>query len=557
MIILLFVLVFALIGAPVFAVMAGTTELAWLLHENEELRFVRFLAPDVLDERFAGSPILVTVPLFTFIGYVMAESKTPDRIVRASNAFFGWMPGGLAIVCIFASAFFTTLTGGSAVTIVAIGGLLYPALRKRGYGEDYSLGLVMTGGSLGLLLPPSLPILVYSLVAGIDFTKAFKAGVIPGMLVIALLGIHAAYIGLKSKIPLARPDFREMGSAMWMMKWELGIPVLILGGLMTGLTGIDEVAALAALYVWVIEVYVYKDLTSKDFPRIAKHSMALAGAVLLIMSMAMALTNFIISEQIPSKIFEWVTSMGVTERWHFLITLNVFLYIQGMVMDGFSAILVAVPLLIPFAAKFGLSPFHLAMMFLLNLEIAYLSPPLGQNLFVASFRFNRPMISLYRIAVPFIGILLIGLVMLMTMPSLSTVAVEGDIALTRAKAARYNEPPREAWMMECVQEDRNNPLPCTEADRDKFGRGTDIGLQHQLDEEQPEEEESEEETDELDELEAELLGEGGASGDGEEDSLEDLEKELMGEGGSGGDSEGSDDSEGDSLEDLERELMEE
>ncbi len=499
MAILFFVLIFALIGAPVFAVMAGVTELSWLLHDNEELRFVRFLAPDVLDERFAGSPILVTVPLFTFIGYMMAEAKTPHRIVRASNAFFGWMPGGLAIVCIFASAFFTTLTGGSAVTIVAIGGLLYPALRERGYSEPYALGLVMTGGSLGLLLPPSLPILVYSLVAGIDFTKAFKAGIIPGMLVIALLGIHAAYVGIKSKIPLTRPELGEMRSALWLMKWELAIPVIILGGLMTGLTGIDEISAVAALYVFVIETFVYKDLKLKDFPRIARNSMALAGAVLLIMSMAMALTNFIISEQIPQKIFEWVTGMGVTKRWQFLITLNVFLYIQGMVMDGFSAILVAVPLLIPFAANFELSPFHMAMMFLLNLEIAYLSPPLGQNLFVASFRFNRPMLSLYKIAMGFIGILLIGLVLLMTIPWLSTVAVQGDIEKARSFAARFNEPPREAWLMECVQEDRNNPLPCREEDRAKFGRGEDIGLKQQPDEPEEKPEEKAGEPDEPDE----------------------------------------------------------
>ena len=526
MIIFLFVLIFALIGAPVFAVMAGTTELAWMLHPDESMRHVRFLAPDVLDERFAGSPILVTVPLFTFIGYTMAESRTPERIVRASNAFFGWMPGGLAIVCIFASAFFTTLTGGSAVTIVAIGALLYPALVQRGYPKDYSLGLVMTGGSLGLLLPPSLPILVYSLVAGIDFTKAFKAGIIPGLLIIALLGVHAAYIGIKAKIPRTRPEPKEMGSSLWYLKWELFIPILILGGLATGLTDIDESAAVAALYVLLIEIYIYKDLTWKDFPRIARNSIALAGAILLIMAMAMALTNYIINEQIPAKIFAWVTSMGVKETWQFLITLNIFLYIQGMVMDGFSAILVAVPLLIPFAAEFGLSPFHLAMMFLLNLEIAYLSPPLGQNLFVTSFRFNKPMIQLYRIAIPFIGILIVGLIMLMTIPKLSTVAVEGDIARAKAKAAEFGEPPRDAWLMECVQEDRNNPLPCTKEDKDKWGHGKEInvpvpGTDEPLEEDEPKEDEILSE----DELLEKMLGEGeddAPEGEDGEPSLEDL-----------------------------------
>ncbi len=464
----LFVFVFALIGAPVFAVMAGVTELAWLTHENPGQQFVRFLAPDVLDERFAGSPILVTVPLFTFIGYVLAESNTPKRLVRASNALLGWLPGGLAMVCILASAFFTTLTGGSAVTIVAIGGLLYPALRQQGYPERFSLGLVMTGGSLGLLLPPSLPILVYSLVAGIDFTKAFKAGIIPGVLVMALLAVYSFYVGIKAKVPRTQFDLGELFVAGWKIKWELFIPVLILGGLFTGTADIDEIAAVAALYVVIIEVFVYKDLKVKSFPLIIRNSMALAGAILLIMAFAMSLTNFIISEEIPAKIFRAVTDFGVTETWQFLITLNIFLYIQGMFMDGFSSILVAVPLLIPFAAMFGLSPFHLAMMFLLNLEIAYLSPPLGQNLFVASFRFNRPMIQLYRTAIPFLGLLIVGLILVMTIPWLSTVAVKGDIENARALAAKNDEAPTEAWLMECVQEDRNNPLPCNEAEKKKY-----------------------------------------------------------------------------------------
>ena len=514
MIIFLFVLIFALLGAPVFAIMAGATQLAWFTHAEEGQRFMRFLAPDVLDERFVGSPIMVTVPLFTFIGYTMAESRTPERIVRASNAFFGWMPGGLAIVCIIASAFFTTLTGGSAVTIVAIGALLYPALIKRGYPQDYALGVVMTGGSLGLLLPPSLPILVYSLVAGIDFTKAFKAALIPGLLVVALLGVHAAYVGIKAKIPRSKPNLSEMGSSLWYVKWELGIPFLILGGLFTGLTDIDEVAALAALYVVVVEIYVYKDLTIKDIPRIARSSIALAGAIILIMAMAMALTNFIINEKIPQQIFEWVTGMGVKEQWQFLIALNVFLYIQGMVMDGFSAILVAVPLLIPFAAQFGLSPFHLAMMFLLNLEIAYLSPPLGQNLFVTSFRFNKPMVYLYRLALPFIGILIVGLVLIMTLPKLSTIAVEGDIRAAKAKAAEHGEPPRDAWMMECVQEDRNNPLPCTKEDKDKWGAGKEIKRANEPTPDQPTPDPS-----------AEPAGDDAGAGEEEDDML----KEMMGE----------------------------
>ena len=243
---------------------------------------------------------------------------------------------------------------------------------------------------------------------------------------------------------------------------------MILGSLATGLAEIDERAALAALYVLLVEFRVHKDLTLRDLPRIARHSMALAGALLLIMAMAMALTNYLISEQVPTRVFAWFTGLGVTETWRFLLVLNVFMYLIGMLMEGFSAILVAVPLLIPFAAEFGLSPFHLAMMFLLNLEIAFLSPPLGQNLFVTSFRFNRPMVSLYRIALPFIGILIVGLIVVMAVPQLSTALVQNDIAAARARAERLGEPPREAWMLECVQEDRNNPLPCSAADKRRY-----------------------------------------------------------------------------------------
>jgi len=466
------VLVLAVLGMPLFTVMGGVSSLAWLSHPDPSLHFVRYLAPDVLDNRFAGSPILVTIPLFTFVGYLMAESKTPDRIVRASQAFLGWMPGGLAIVCIFASAFFTTLTGGSGVTIVAIGGLLYPALRKQGYPDDFALGLVTTGGSLGLLLPPSLPILIYALVAGIDFNKAFKAGLVPGFLIMAMLSIYSVYVAIKYKVPRSSPNLKEMGSALWLIKWEMLVPVVILGGLGSGLTGIDEVAALAALYTLVIEIYVYRDLSwKKDIPRIVKSSMSLAGAIIVILAMANALINYAVQEHIPNKILEAMINLGLSERWQFLIILNVFLVILGMVMDGFSAILVAVPLIIPFAARFGLHPFHLAMMFLLNLEIAYCAPPLGLNLYIASFRFNRPVVSLYRVVVPALIILTAGLAVVMYIPKVSTVLVDRDSAALRAEAARLKQPPRDAWRLECVQDDNANPQPCTEEEKKLYPNG--------------------------------------------------------------------------------------
>lgn len=474
MLLFLLILGFALLGAPVFVVMAGATIVAWLTHATASLQHARFLAPDVLGESFAGSPIMVTVPLFTFVGYTMAQSKAPERIVRAANALFGWLPGGLAIVCIFASAFFCTLTGGSAVTIVAVGGLLYPALIKNGYPKDYSLGVIMTGGSLGLLLPPSVPILIYSLVAGIDFTKAFKAGVVPGLFMIGLFVVHAMYVGAKHRIPRTKPNLAEMGSALWSLKWELAVPTLVLGSLAVGLATIDESAALAAIFVLAVELLIFKDLKLRDMPRLVGTSLALSGALVLIMAMAVGFTNYLITEDAPAHVFHWITGLGVTERWHFLVARNFLMYAIGAVMEGFSAIFVAVPLLIPFGARFMFSPFHLANMFLLDLEIAFLSPPFGQNLFVTSFRFGKPMTSLYRVALPFLAIMFAGLTVIMLAPRLSTIAVEGDIAKERARALARNEPPRDAWIDECVQMDRNNPLPCTDEDKARWGSGDEI-----------------------------------------------------------------------------------
>ncbi|HEX7663726.1 MAG TPA: TRAP transporter large permease [Polyangiaceae bacterium] len=511
------VILLALLGTPLFAIMGGASELAWLMHHDATYHHLRYIAPTVLDERFADSPILVTIPLFTFVGYVMAESKTPDRIVRASSAFFGWMPGGLAIVCIVASAFFTTLTGGSGVTIVAIGGLLYPALRKQGYSDAFSLGLVTTGGSLGLLLPPSLPILVYSLVAGIDFNKTFKAGLVPGVLVMVMLGVYAAYVGKREKVKLQSPNLKEMAAAFWMLKWELLIPVIILGGLASGLTSIDESAGLAALYTLAIEVWVYKDLSfKKDLPRIAKASMALAGAVILILAMANALINYVIQEAIPARVLGFMLELGLTQTWQFLIVMNIFLLVLGMLMDGFSAILVAVPLILPFAARFTLGPFHLAMIFLLNLEIAYCCPPLGLNLFISSFRFNRPVVSLYKVVLPFAGILTVALLLVSYVPVISDITIRSDISAARAQAEQNHAPPREAWLMECVQEDTTNPQPCSEEDKKRWPKG-----------QEPQPEDTTGGTPSIDDA--------ADAGGGEGDDDDALLKMMAGGGGDGGD----------------------
>lgn len=462
----------ALLGAPLFAVMGGAAEVAWLTHPDPGQQVLRRLASDVFGPYFAGSPIITTIPLFTFVGYVMAESKTPERLVRAATAWLGWMPGGLAIVCVVASAIFTLFTGGSGVTIIAVGGLLYPALRKSGYSEKFALGLVTTGGSLGLLLPMALPLLVYAMITGLDFQLVNKAVLLPGGLVLLLLATYCVYVGVKEKLPRQRFDAREALAATWAFKWEMGVFVLLIVAITQQLAGIDEAAGLVAAYTLAIEVWIYKDLTFKrDLVRIARGSMALAGAVILILAMANALVSYVGDEHLPNKVLEAMLKLGFDKTWQFLIVMNVFLLVLGMIMDGFSAILVAVPLVLPFASYFGLGPFHVAIMFVLNLELAFSCPPLGLNLFIASFRFNRPVISLYRVAMPFVGLLAFALLVVTYVPRISNQLVLGDIQKWRDQATKENRVPSEAWFLECVQLDRNNPKPCSDADKAAYPNG--------------------------------------------------------------------------------------
>jgi C4-dicarboxylate transporter DctM subunit len=381
-------------------------------------------------------------------------------------------------VCIIASAVFTVLTGGSGVTIIAVGGLLYPALRKQGYSEAFSLGLVTTGGSVGLLLP-SLPLGAYAILAHLDLAVMFKAVLVPGALVVALLSAYAAWVAYREKVPREPPRLGAMAATTWDLKWEFGLLALLAAGMGTGLTSLDEAAGLAAFYVVVVEFFVLRELSWKrDLARIASASMTLAGAIILILAMANALMNYVVDQHVPTKVLGFLIAVGIEHEWQFLIVMNVFLLLLGMLMEGFSAIFVAVPLLLPFVADLGarhpdekMSPLQLGMIFLLNLEIAFCMPPLGLNLFLASFRFNRPVSSLYKAVLPFVGVLGIGLVIVSAVPSCSTMAVAKDMTALRSRAMADGLPPRDAWMMECVQGDPANPQPCSRADMATYPGG--------------------------------------------------------------------------------------
>jgi len=369
--------------------------------------------------KIATMPTLIAIPLFTFAGYLLAESGSPKRLVALARAMFGWMPGGLALVVLLSCAFFTAFTGASGVTIVALGGLLFPILMEERYSERFSLGLVTTSGSLGLLFPPSLPIILYALVAEQSIDKLFVAGIIPGFLLILILGGYSIVSGKRSKVQKIPFRWGELGRAIKGAAWEIPLPVLIVGGIYSGAFTATEAAAITAFYVLIVEVFVYKDLSlRKDVPRVMRESMMLVGAILAILGTALGLTNYLIDQQVPQRLFE-VVQAQVESRIMFLIILNLFLLVVGMMMDIFSAILVVVPLILPIASQFGVHPVHLGIIFLTNLEIGYMTPPVGLNLFLSSLRFEKPILTIARSVLVFIGLLLLALLVITYVPELS------------------------------------------------------------------------------------------------------------------------------------------
>jgi C4-dicarboxylate transporter, DctM subunit len=412
----LLIVALALCGAPLFSVFGAA---ALLLFADLPATPLSAVANDVFSERFADSPILVTIPLFTLAGVVLAETGASRRLVAVSRALLGWMPGGLAVVCIATSALFTTFTGGSGITIVAVGGLLLPALLEEKYPEHFSLGLVTAGGSLGLLLPPSLPIIIYGVVASVDIESLFIAAFLPGVVTLSLLSIYSGLTWKKSQVRSQPFDARIAASAVWAAKWELILPVALLAGLVFGVLRIHEAAAFTALYVLVVELGIYRELSIGDVPRVIRKCVTLVGAILIIMASAIGFTSYLIQASIPQVVMDSMQSL-ISSKWTFLLLLNVFLIFVGMLMDIFSAIIVVVPLIAPVAAHFGVNPYHLGAIFLLNLEIGYLAPPVGLNLFLSSFRFERPMVEVYRAVTPFILVLVVCLGIVTYAPGLST-----------------------------------------------------------------------------------------------------------------------------------------
>ena len=411
--IIILLIVFSLSGLPIFAGIMGAAMLG--LHANS----VDFSAITIEIFRLANAPVLLAIPLFTFAGYLLSEGQTSTRLVRFSRSLFGWLPGGLGVVVLVSSAFFTAITGATGVTIIALGGLLLPALLSEKYNERFSLGLVTSSGSLGLLFPPSLPIILYGFVSGVSIEKLFMAGLLPGLLIVGALCLFSIFMGRKWKLETPPFSVSEFFLALKEAAWEIPIPFLILAGIYSGFCTATEAAALTVVYVLFLKTIVFRELSLlNDVPGIMLASMKMVGGIMIVLGAALGFTNYLVDAFVPMKLFEFMKGM-IESKLAFLLVLNLFLLLVGCMMDIFSAILVVVPLIIPLADKFNVDPVHLGVIFLANLGIGYNTPPIGLNLFIASTRFEQPIVDLYRATVPFLLILLLTLALITYWPSLS------------------------------------------------------------------------------------------------------------------------------------------
>jgi C4-dicarboxylate transporter DctM subunit len=404
--------ILALAGAPLFIVICALSLYHFSVAEIDlTVIFIEMY-------RIAETPTLTAIPLFAFSGFLLSESKAPQRLVRLSQVLLGWLPGGLGIMALLVCALFTSLTGASGMTIVALGGLLYPALRQEKYGENFSLGLLTTSGSLGLLFPPSLPLIIYGIVAQTPIDQLFIAGITPGLLLVTALSLYSYYHGKQRFHRPPKPSRHEIYTAIKTSWGELLLPFIIFGGIYSGTIAISEAAALCAFYVLLIVVVFKREVRLNALPRIMRESMILVGSIFIILAAAMAYTNFLIDAQIPTQLLNYIKE-HIDSRLLFLILLNVFLLAVGCMIDMFSALILVVPLVLPIAQAYDVHPIHLGIIFLTNLEIGYSTPPVGLNLFIAGIRFEKPILKLYTASLPFLLILLICLLIITYVPELS------------------------------------------------------------------------------------------------------------------------------------------
>ena len=414
----------ALAGAPLFAVIAASAMLGFSRDEVD----LSVVAIEIY--RLAEMPVLLAIPLFTFAGYLLGESQAPGRLVRLTHALLGWLSGGLAIVSLAACALFTAFTGASGVTIVALGALLYPALKEAHYPERFSLGLITTSGSLGLLFAPALPLILYGVVAQqmnldppVRIDDLFAAGLLPGLLMVVLLSLYSIWRARGEVQTTGSFSFAEAARALRESAWEIPLPLVVLGGIYSGFFALSEAAAVTALYVLIVEVGIRREIPLRKLPSVMRESMVLVGAILIILGVSLASTNYLIDAEVPTQLFDLIREK-IQSKLTFLILLNVFLLILGMMLDIFSALVIVVPIILPIAIGYGIHPVHLGIIFLANMQIGYITPPVGMNLFISSYRFNRSVLDVYRATVPFFLILLFAVLVITYWPALSLFLVQ-------------------------------------------------------------------------------------------------------------------------------------
>lgn len=405
-------LLLAVFGAPLFTIIAASAMLGYI---KEEIDLMAIIIEVI---GISSLPFLSAIPLFTFAGYILSESNAPKRLVRLTRAMLGWMPGGLALVSLAACAFFTAFTGASGVTIIALGAILYPALKQDGYPDRFNLGLVTSAGSLGLLFAPSLPLILYGVISNVSIDSLFRAGILPGMLMLVLLSGYSMWTSRRNKQTLRRFSFKELGGALRESVWELPLPIVVLGGIYSGFFAVSEAAAVTALYVLVVEVLILREIKISALPKVMRESMLLVGGILIILGMSLASTNYMIDAGVPQQLLAYMSDF-VTSQASFLFLLLIFLLILGAILDIFSAIVLIVPLILPIAAQYGVNEVHLGIVFLAAMQLGYLTPPVGLNLFIASYRFNKPIMHVYSATFPFLVILGFSVVIITYWPTLS------------------------------------------------------------------------------------------------------------------------------------------
>ena len=411
----LFAISLVAFGLPIFILLASLS-IFFFLSEPSEWATNYDLISTISDSayRIVVSPTLAAIPIFTLAGYILAESNISERLIRFFKASLGWLPGSTVLIVVLLCAFFTALTGGSGVTILALGAILYPILIHDGYSKQFSLGIITTAGSLGLLFPPSLPAIIYSVTAGINPLELFKQALIPAIFLMSIMFFYGLYKRPKSKT-VERFVFKDVFETAKIAKWEIAIPLLIILSLFSGFATLVESAALLVLYVLTVELYIFRDISFKNLPKIIINCSTLIGGVLIILGFAMGFTGYLVDAQIPLKILNYVQST-ISSKIIFLLALNILLLFVGCLMDVFSAIIVVVPLIAPLATYFGVDPFHLAIIFISNLELGYITPPVGMNLYLSSYRFEKDMPAIYRATLPFFFIRFLGVILITYIP---------------------------------------------------------------------------------------------------------------------------------------------